>query len=78
MSLRNLFILLKVIGAGLSEPHTSVTALRMCVCMYVCMSVCGHIPKILNKRVEILILRRSSSVCEARRLECSVGYLELR
>ena len=27
-----------VIGASLSEPHTSVTALRMCVC--VCMSVC--------------------------------------
>ena len=21
-------------GASLSEPHTSVTALRMCVCMY--------------------------------------------
>ena len=40
-----------LIGASLSEPHTSVTALRTCVCMYVCMSVCGHIPKILNKRV---------------------------
>ena len=25
----------KVIGTSLSEPHTSVTALRTCVCMYV-------------------------------------------
>jgi len=33
-------ISLKMIGASLSEPHTSVTALRTCVCMYVCMSVC--------------------------------------
>ena len=40
-----------VIGASLSEPHTSVTALRTCVCMSVCLSVCGHIPKILNERV---------------------------
>ena len=31
------------IGASLSEPHTSVTALQdVCVCM----SACGHIPKI--------------------------------
>ena len=28
-----------MIGASLSEPHTSVTALRTCVCMYVC-TVC--------------------------------------
>ena len=26
----------KLIGASLSEPHTSVTALRTCVCMLVC------------------------------------------
>ena len=39
-----------VIGASLSEPHTGVTALRTCVCMSVCLSVCGHIPKILNER----------------------------
>ena len=25
-----------LIGASLSEPHTSGTALRRCVCMYVC------------------------------------------
>ena len=80
-------IYIYIFGASLSEPHTSVTALRTCVCMAVCLSVCGHIPKILNERVEILILRRwgrgplrrSSSVCrEAWRLECSVGYLEMR
>ena len=30
-----------IIGASLSEPHTSVTALQdACVCMYVCMYVC--------------------------------------
>ena len=30
-------------GVSLSEPHTSVTAL---LDTFVCMSVCGHIPKI--------------------------------
>ena len=34
------------IGASLSKPHTSVTALHTCVCMYVCLLACGHIPKI--------------------------------
>ena len=29
-----------LIGASLSEPHTNVTALHTCVCMYVCLSVC--------------------------------------
>ena len=29
-----------VIAVSLSEPHTSVTALHTCVCMYVCLSVC--------------------------------------
>ena len=38
-------------GTGRSEPHTSVTALRTCVGMSVCLSVCGHIPKILNEHV---------------------------
>ena len=34
-----------IIGASLSEPHTSVTALLdACVCMSAC--ACGHIPKI--------------------------------
>ena len=36
-----------LIGASLSEPHTSVIALRVaCVCMCVCMFACGHIPEI--------------------------------
>ena len=36
-----------IIGASLSEPHTSVTALRDAyVCLSVCLSVRGHIPQI--------------------------------
>ena len=27
----------RMIGASLSEPHTSMTALCTCVCMYVCL-----------------------------------------
>ena len=34
----------RVIGASLSEPHTSGTALRTCVCMFACLLACGHIP----------------------------------
>ena len=37
-----------VIGASLSEPHTSGTALRKCanirMCLLDCLLVCGHIP----------------------------------
>ena len=35
---------LDFIGASLSEPHTSGTALRRCVCMYTTDRACGHIP----------------------------------
>ena len=35
--------LFEVIGASMSEPHISVTALRTCVCMLVCLLACGHI-----------------------------------
>ena len=38
-----------VIGASLSEPHTSGTALRRCVCI----RPCGHIQYILNERIQI-------------------------
>ena len=35
------YIQLQVIGASLSEPHTSVIALQdACVCLSVCLSVC--------------------------------------
>ena len=37
-----------IIGASLSEPHTSVTALCMRVCMY---AWTDHLLEILNKRV---------------------------
>ena len=30
----------KLVGASLSEPHTSMTALCMCVCMLACLFVC--------------------------------------
>ena len=51
--------LMKLIGASVSEPHTSVTALRdACVCM----SVCGHIPKIkFNKGISTLHTCSSNS-----------------
>ena len=45
-----------MVGASLSEPHTSVTsntsvtALRTCVCIY---AWTDHLPKILNQRIQI-------------------------
>ena len=33
-------LVLSMIGASLSEPHTSVTAFAEVVCIYVCMYVC--------------------------------------
>ena len=30
-----------VIGASLSKPHTSMTALRTCVCMFACLCLLG-------------------------------------
>ena len=33
-----------VIGVSLSKPHTSRTALCTCMCMFVCLLACGHIP----------------------------------
>ena len=60
----NLFI-----RASLSEPHTSVTALRMCVCMSACLFACGHIPKILIERTDVQICTR------AKANSCSVNEL---
>jgi len=47
-----LFKISSFIGTSLSEPHTSMTTLHMCVCML----ACGHILYILNEYVHILIL----------------------
>ena len=33
-------IFIEVIGASLSEPHTSVTSLHPCVCMFACLLAC--------------------------------------
>ena len=35
---------LYMIGVSLSKPHTSMTALRTCVCMLACLLACGYIP----------------------------------
>ena len=43
-------IALAIIGASLSEPHTSVTALRTRVCMRVWTN---HLPSILNECIQI-------------------------
>ena len=43
---------LYIIGVSLSEPHTSVTALQTCVCMYVCLLAAKN-RKFLNERVHI-------------------------
>ena len=38
-------VMMSIIGASLSEPHTSVTALqKVCVCPLACLLACGHIP----------------------------------
>ena len=49
-----------VIGASLSEPHTSVTALLdTCVCVYVCLCVAIYRKFKLSERVSILhVLKR--------------------
>ena len=55
-----------VIGANLSEPHTSVTAL-LDVCMYVCMSACAwpHTEN-LNERMDLKIAKTNSCSVKAR------------
>ena len=38
-----------IIGASLSEPHTSMAALRTCLCIHLSMLAwTDHLPKILN------------------------------
>ena len=37
-----------LIGVSLSEPHTSVTALRTHVCIYACLFVCLDRPLTVN------------------------------
>ena len=57
LSLSNLYLQLflpKLIGASLSEPHTSVTALRMHVCIYkCCFAWTDHIPWTSNEHFQI-------------------------
>ena len=71
-----------VLGASLSEPHTSVTSLSTNVCIYACLLVwTDPLPKNLNKRVfNITKIELMHSVGDRKGLllECSVGYMELR
>ena len=51
-----------LIGASLSEPHTSVTSLRACVCMLVCLLAwTDHIPEILNMRFHLHVHNSNSN-----------------
>ena len=47
------FVTSRIIGASLSEPHTSRTALWKCVNVHTYVLACGHIPYILNERIQI-------------------------
>ena len=72
----------QLIGASLSEPHTSVTSLRTCVCMFACLRAwTDHLPKILNEHIQIFLevdivkhVKASAGLLS----ECSVGDLERR
>ena len=47
-----------LVGASLSEPHTSVTTLLdACVCMYVCLCVAIYQKFQLNKRIHQICTR---------------------
>jgi len=45
---KQLELLVCVIGVILSEPHTSVTSLRTCMCM---LAWTEHLPKVLNQQI---------------------------
>ena len=76
-----------VIGASLSDPHTSVTALCTCVCMLACLLTCllpysvnfksAHL-KFNIMKVELIHSESRWVKPEGLLLECSVGYLELK
>ena len=71
-----------IIGASLSEPHTSGTALHTCVCVYVFLLTCWQ-PYTVNFKWACLHLHITkfelmNSVGEGLLPECSVSYLELR
>ena len=62
---------------SLSEPHTSGTALCMCVCMSVCMFVCLQ-PYTVNSKLTHLNILQSLNALVFLQLECSVGDLKQR
>ena len=74
----------KMIGVSLSEPHTSMTALHTCVCMFACLLACLDQPLTVKfKRAHSNISRTSISLSmwrpvEAWLSECSIGDPEWR
>ena len=54
-----------IFGASLSEPHTSVTALRTCVCMLACLFACLDRPLTVNFKWAHSNISRRSIVHEA-------------
>ena len=78
----SLAIMSAVIGASLNKPHTSVTALCMCVCMLACLLACLR-PYTVNFKwarlnFNIRKIELMHSVGEGLLPECSVGDLERR
>ena len=71
------------IGASLSEPHTSGTALRTCVCMFACLLAC-LLAAIYRKflmiglNFNITKIELMYSIGEGLLSECSVGDPEWR
>ena len=59
---------MQFIGASLSEPHTSVSSLRVCVCM---LAWTDHIPEILNMRFHLHVQNSTSNSNSKRSMESS-------
>ena len=69
-----LYLYFDFIEASLSEPHTSVTSLRTCVCMF---AWTDHLPQILNERIHIFHDDRHIEAC-AYEGQCPSGSLTAR
>ena len=67
-----------VIGASLSEPHTSRTALRMCLCMFACLLAIYRKFLMSTVKFNIMKIEFMHSVGEGLLSECSVGDPERR
>ena len=68
---------LEIIGASLTKPHTSVTALHMWVCIYACLFACLDRPLTVNfnERIQIFHEDRPEACKTSGGLlsECDIG-----